>query len=96
MNDIAIRLILEYVEKYLFDPTLNWPREEFEKRSYSRWAAYEIIESIMDHPFEQPIDVIDDFYMRMIIFGRAAEGTKREAIFSCAADAAEEIALMFV
>ena len=96
MTDIAVRLILDYINECLFEPHIKWPKDEFDKRSFSRWAAYEITESIMDHPFEQPIDVIDDFYLKMIMLGKAAEETKKEAIFFCAAETAENIALMFV
>lgn len=96
MNDVAISIITKYIEENFFDPQLNWPKEEFDKRSYSKWAAYEILESVMDKPFTIPIEVIDEFYLKMAMFNYAADGTNQEFLFKCATDTAEEIALLFV
>lgn len=43
MYDVAISVIQEYIDEYLFIPAINWPDNEFNIRCYSRWAADELI-----------------------------------------------------
>jgi hypothetical protein len=90
MNDEAVTIIFRYLEECLFEPMKNWPKEEFEKRSYERWAAYEIVESLMDHPFATADTVISEFIVKMICFANLAkEQQKQQFIF--AIDVAETI-----
>lgn len=89
MNDEAVIKIFRYLERYLFEPMKNWPKDEFEKRSYERWAAYEIIESLMNNPFTTADTVIDEFILKMISFAHLAKEQKQQFIF--AIDAAENI-----
>ena len=89
MNDEVVTTIFRYLEEYLFEPMKNWPKEEFEKRSYERWAAYEIVESLIDHPFATADMVIDEFILKMIFFAHLAKEKKQQFIF--AIDVAETI-----
>ena len=89
MNDEAVTTIFRYLEEYLFEPMKNWPKEEFEKRSYERWAAYEIVESLIDHPFATADMVIDEFILKMIFFAHLAKEKKQQFMF--AIDVAETI-----
>ncbi len=90
MNDEAVITVLRYLEECLFEPMKDWPKEEFERRSYERWAAYEIVESLMDHPFATADTVISEFIVKMIYFASLAkEQQKRQFIF--AIDVAETI-----
>ena len=89
MNDEAIIKVFRYLEEYLFEPMKDWPKEEFEKRSYERWAAYEIAESLMDNPFTTADMVIDEFILKMIFFAHLAKEQKQQFIF--AIDVAETI-----
>lgn len=89
MNDEAVIKILRYLEEYLFEPMKDWPKEEFERRSYERWAAYEIVESLMDNPFTTADMVIDEFIFKMISFFLLAKEQKQQFIF--AIDVAETI-----
>ena len=54
MNEVAICKIMSYIENNLFEPGYLWDKHIFKERSYSRWAAYEILERIMDNPFSSP------------------------------------------
>ena len=53
------------------------------------------IEAIMDHPMEDPEDVIEEFTMKMVIFSSIADGTDEGLIFSIAADFADECLTLF-
>lgn len=99
MTDTAVSIIMTYVREHLFSPAFSWPRHEFMKRSYQQWAAYEICERILDHPFEQPITVIENFYFEMGMYGFYCdedEDTTRSFIFQTAVETAEELILLFV
>ncbi len=94
MNYEAVIIIFRYLEESLFEPTKDWPKEEFEKRSYERWAAYEIIESLMDHPFITADMVIDEFILKMIFFAHLAKEKKQR--FIIAIDVAETIRSLLI
>ena len=83
-NDTAVQAFLDYLNES-DEPEIYWPRHHFEESCFSRWAAWEMIEAIMDHPMEDPEDVIEEFTMKMVIFSSIADGTDEGRIFSIAA-----------
>lgn len=93
----AASIILEYMNMHLFPPTFQWDKLEFRKRSYQQWAAYEIIERILDRPLDRAIDIIDDFMFEMYAYACCSDEDKnRTFIFQTAVETAEELALLFV
>lgn len=60
MNERVIFVIQEYMYD-LFEPGRNWPKYEFSKRSYARWAASEILKSIQSSPNISAIKVVENF-----------------------------------
>jgi len=60
MNERVIFVIQEYMYD-LFEPGRNWPKYEFSKRSYARWAALEILRCIQSKPSLSPIKIVDEF-----------------------------------
>ena len=46
MNDVEVQSICDYLEECLFEPSINWPPEQFAERSYSRWAVSEILDRV--------------------------------------------------
>lgn len=96
MCDIAVSIILDYVREHLFSPSFSWCKYEFMKRSYEQWAAYEIIERIMDHPLDPPIETIESFMFEMAMYACYGEDEQRSFIFQTAVEVAEEIILLFV
>lgn len=91
----AVILILEYyVAEHLFEPGHNWPKYYFDERSYSRWAAYEIIARVKAQPETAPIIIIEDFIRELDNCYDASE--KNETIFSIARNAAEDIIDLFL
>ena len=91
MHDLAIRLITRYIEEALFEPCAGWSPDMFERRSYARWAAFELIERIMDNPFDTPNFIVGDFILDMIACQCIADGRETALIFAIAVDTAEEI-----
>lgn len=88
-NDNAVQALLNYLEKSN-EPDIFLSRHDFEELCFSRWAASELIEAIMDHPFHDPEDVIDEFAVKMAYFSYVADGTDEGLIFSIACDFADE------
>ena len=50
-NDTAVQALLDYLNES-DEPEIYWPRHHFEESCFSRWAAWEMIEAIMDHPMK--------------------------------------------
>ncbi len=88
---------MDFVHEHLFSPSLSWDKYEFKKRSYEQWAAMEIIERIMDKPFDSPIDTIEKFMFEMYYCACfSGDDEPRTFIFQTAVETAEELALLFV
>ena len=96
MNEVAIDIILTYIDQSLFEPDHKWPDHIFEYRTYSRWAAYEVLERIMDHPHDDPIMVFDRFWFEICSILNGDLDPKKKKIFSIAKQTIEEITLLFV
>lgn len=94
MNEAVILILEYYVAEHLFEPGPNWPKYYFDERSYSRWAANEIIERVKAQPSTAPIVVIEDFIRELDNCYCASE--KNETLFSIARDAAEDIIDLFL
>lgn len=94
--DVAISIIHDYINKHLFSPSFSWCKYEFEKRSYSQWAAYEILNRIMDQPLKDPITVIEGFIFETAMYTCYGEDEHRSFIFQTAVETAEELILLFV
>ena len=92
----AVSIIHEYADKHLFSPSFSWDKYEFKKRSYQQWAAYEICHRIMDHPFGDPINIIECFIFEMAMYACYGEDEPRSFIFRSAVATAEELSLLFV
>lgn len=85
--------VLEYMEKYLFEPGYSWPIHIFDERSYSRWAACEIVERLMNRPYDPADEVIEEFIFELsaYVYASTDDTSKRCQMFSIAKNAAEDI-----
>jgi len=92
INKSVTQIIEKYLEECLFEPESDWPRCEFERRVYSRWAVAEIIRRI-EEGTEPPMIVIKDFIGQMYAFAEINEDTVPSEIFLIAFNAAEDILL---
>lgn len=95
MNETAVLVILECLEENLFEPTKRWPNDVFEERSYSRWAAYEIWQRLLDNPFKTTDEVIEEFILDMQICHMTTEDPKKERMFKIAIETADDILSLF-
>jgi hypothetical protein len=107
MYEIAVSVIQDYMDECLFEPTAKWPEEEFNTRSYERWAGNEILERITKesmifpdyssvNPTKSIYSIIEDFIDEMEHQAHTTDNKKHHLIFSTARDTAIEIGLLFV
>lgn len=97
MKEAAVLAIQEYIDEYLFEPRINWPKEEFIRRSYSRWAADEILARIEnDTEHQNPLDIIEKFMNDMDRYAELSDDRESYPIFVIAREEAEEIAFLFL
>ncbi len=90
MNEAAVRTIIEYLENS-DAPELYWPQQWFEEVCFSRWAAEELINAILDHPMAPAEDTIEEFIIKMEVYASMSEGRDCGRIFSIAAETAAEL-----
>ena len=72
----AVTVIQKYIDKYLFDPKVNWPEKEFKSRCYSQQVANEILDRITDEASTMPnyisyrdpltvVEIIEDYIFEL-------------------------------
>jgi hypothetical protein len=87
--------VVSAIEEYMFDlfePGRNWPKYEFRKRSYGRWAAEEILKSIQHHTDIPPMQIVEEFVRRTDEFSGIEHDERNDSfIFSVAHDVATDI-----
>ena len=97
MNELAMSIVREYIDTYLFEPQINWPKYEFNVRSYSRWAAYEILGRIANYMSTcDPVIVISEFMDEMDEYLEMSELREVRLLYSTARETAEESGALFV
>ncbi len=78
-----------FIQEHIPASLHSWPKQEFIKRSYERWAAYELANEIMDNPLEDPFIIIENFIVRMAMFSCIGRDKERSYMFSVAVEVAE-------
>lgn len=96
INEEAVIKIMNYIYSHCFEPDVKFPTAWFDQMSYSNWAAYEILELVMDHPLDDPSLLIDEFIIKMELFTLVGGPFEKGIIFSIAKDTAEDIQLLFI
>lgn len=91
MNEEAIQKILNYKRDVLCESDSRWSKEKIRERAYARWAADEILLSIMDYPFMEPDTIVANFIIKMEYFLYISEDAASRFIFTIAEDTAEKI-----
>lgn len=94
--DEAIQIVLDYLNETLFEPGADWPDRIFTERSYSRWAATEIIGILMDHPFDEPEILIEEFMLNMTCYSYQCEHKKQRFMFTTASKTAKDILKLLI
>ena len=91
MDERAISVIEDYMFD-LFEPGRNWPKYEFNKRSYERWAAKEILKRIQQHPEIPAINLVEEYVLMTDEFSGIEHDERNDSfIFSVAHDVATDI-----
>lgn len=93
---IAEILIKEYLKQYLFEPSLTWPKCEFEERTYSRWAINEILRRLDEHPDIGVINIIQGFIEELDSMEERTDRWSRVRIFRIAKEIATDILKLFL
>lgn len=97
MEKEAVLAIQEYIHQYLFEPKSNWPTCEFRRRSYSRWAADEILNMIKNDPINQdPLNNVELFMNKMDRFLDMSENQEVYFAFIVAKETAEDIVCLLM
>lgn len=95
-NEEAAYKIVKYIDEEMQDPHKSWSGYEQMLLSYSQWAAYELVNLLLDNPFGNPISTIDYFLLKMELYYRSSKNEKSRLVFLRALKTAEEIGIMFV
>lgn len=77
----VIKKLRSYMNDCLFPPEYSWSEDEFQKRSYSRWAAEEIL-SLLQSTNKDPIDIVEDFADEIERFSESTYQAKRIIFFA--------------
>lgn len=107
MYETALLVIQEYVDEYLSTPVLCWPKDEFDRRCYSRWAVNEILERVIEEATRppqfitgresvSPLNIISEFISELDYCEDVSENKQTRLIFSAAKDTATDIILLFL
>jgi hypothetical protein len=88
------------MSEHLFGPKQDWGKYYFTERSYSRWAANEIIERLLKQeglpPWEDGVcDIISGFINEMDRLSENSEQKLSQTIFAIAKETARDILLLF-
>lgn len=96
MYEMAAEIIQEYVDQWLFEPNYGWPKIEFIRRSYFRWAANEILNRIKTETKGRTVaDIIEEFWCEMDSYSEVNYDRDLAFIFETAKETAEDISSLF-
>ena len=60
-DERQIRIIIDYASEYLPEPQVSWPKKEFLRVSYARWAVNYILKMLGKNPEWTPMQTIEEF-----------------------------------
>lgn len=98
----ALSVIRRYLDERLPEPTNPRAINEFKERTYSRWAANEILCRIMDEELKLPyhisgleqrvpIEVVKEFIDELYTAWELTKKKDQKFVYSCALYTAEDI-----
>lgn len=90
-TDNAIPRIQNYVESYCSVLDIPCGTDLFKKRSYRRWAAYEICDLITSHPFDNVDAIIEDFMFLIMAYMSFDHSDQCNMVFNSALETAETL-----
>lgn len=81
MNEVAAATVSEYITRYCYDAEPHWPAIERQKVSYKNFVAMEILEKILESPYDDDCDIIAGEYLTMC--EKIAEETANRDLREC-------------
>lgn len=97
MYEVAAEIVQDYIYQWLFEPNYRWPKIEFNRRTYERWAAMEILNRIKSESNGKTVaEIIEEFRVQMDAYSTYDSNRDREFIFVTARETAEDIGSVFV
>lgn len=95
MNDRDVRKVEDYIAKMVPAPKTDDTRELFATHVYSQWAAYEILERVINETEKLPVhisgketlsllEVVDDFIDEMKYYESVSRSERAQKIFAIA------------
>lgn len=94
MYQLEAEMILKYIEEYLPMIESTFQKEAVKERSYSRWAAYEVVERLMDHPFDPPQTIVDAFLLELLYYSNMSKSEQQKSMWTTAIDTLEDISCL--
>jgi len=92
MNRQIELAITNYIYEKIPEPEKHWSKFYFSQRSYSRWAAKEILEILHKNQDKSPIEMVENFMKTMEDFSCTDDKNWKDGfIFSVAHDVASDI-----
>lgn len=64
-DERQVRVIIDYASEYLPEPQPAWPKAEFERLAYSRWAVSKIVKLLYENPDKTPMRIVIEFKCQM-------------------------------
>ena len=100
----ALSVVRRYLKEYLPEPMNPRAINEFKERTYSRWAANEIICRIIDEELKLPyhisgleqrvpVEVVKEFVDELYTAWELSTKKDQKMVYSCALHTAEDILL---
>lgn len=90
-TDNVTSRIQSYIEQHCSIPNTPCNTNLFKKRSYRRWAAYEVYNLILDKPFEDANTIIEDFIFLLMAYNTFDHSDQCSMVFHCALETAETL-----
>lgn len=98
----ALSVVRRYLNERLPEPMNPRAKSEFQERTYSRWAADEIMSRIMEEELKLPyhisgleqrvpVEVVREFIDELYTAWETTDNKQRKYAFSCALNTAEDI-----
>lgn len=98
----AEEVIRRYLNENLPEPQHYWNKTEFEARTYSRWAANELLARIMEEELKLPyhisgleqkvpVEVAQEFVYEMDLLWELTNDKRRRFMYATASHTADEI-----
>ena len=96
MNEVAVLIIRDYVDKFLFEPAKSWGSYPFSERAYSRWAACELMDRIGRSCVLSPAEVVENFIDEMDDMCDVSVKRTPNLLFTVARETGKDILHLFL